>query len=90
MERPETGNNPAGAQSRVGEAEANLSVGLGIDNVLNVLKAQTSKAIDPMSSFANAILDFYNLDYGWHRFQVHAHVFKGMDIAAYLKQHVDA
>ena len=31
MEQPEIGNDPAGAQSRVGEAEANLSVGLGIE-----------------------------------------------------------
>jgi len=61
------------------------TAGLDINNVLAILKAQTAKNIDPLSSYANAILDFYNLDYGWHRFQIHTHVFKGMDIAEYLK-----
>ena len=70
----------------VGQSASNA--GLDIKNVLAVLKAQTAKEIDPMSSYANAILDFYNLDHGWHRFQIHAHVFKGMDIAEYLKRHV--
>lgn len=78
MEQPLNDNNHAGAPA----------AGLDINNVLSVLKAQTAKAIDPMSSYANAILDFYNLDQGDHRFQVHAHIFKSMDIAAYLKRYV--
>ena len=55
-----------------------------IEYALVNLKYKYAKEIDPRSKFADAILDFWNLDQGEHRFQIHARVFKGMDLAHYI------
>jgi hypothetical protein len=38
------------------------------------------------SEFADSILNFWHLDQGEHRFQIHARVFKDMDLANYITE----
>jgi hypothetical protein len=40
------------------------------------------------SSYADAILDFWLLDQEEHRFQIHARVFKDMDLENYIAEAV--
>ena len=61
---------------------------LDVRCVLEVLQAQVAGEPDPLSKFADAVLDFYELDQDAHRFQVHARVFKGMEIAEYLERYI--
>ena len=57
-----------------------------IEYALEKLREKTSGEIDDKSKFADAILDFWNLGQE-HRFQVHARVFKNMDLVEYIERH---
>ena len=61
---------------------------LDVRCVLEVLHAQVAKEPDHLSKFADAILDFYELDREAHRFQIHARVFKDMEITEYLERYI--
>lgn len=55
------------------------------EGIVYVLKVLEARAHGNKSAYANSILDFWNLDQGEHRFQIHARVFKSMDLIGYLE-----
>jgi len=55
------------------------------DHIAYALR-QLERTAKNKSEFADSILDFWQLDQGEHRFQIHARVFKGMDLANYIAE----
>jgi hypothetical protein len=56
-----------------------------VSHIAYVLR-QLERNAENKSEYADAILDFWQLDQGEHRFQIHARVFKGMDLANYIAE----
>lgn len=51
---------------------------------------QLERTAASKSEYADAILDFWKLDQGAHRFQIHARVFKSMDLIGYIGEATSA